>query len=146
MQMRTGRSSVNVMFGKMRTRDWCVCWRAMIAYRHGVVIRIFPKGQIKETRSIVVAISQSASSFNFSLTVFESNSQLISTPRGNGQLLLLLLLTQSTSVVNRFDSFIFHALHQLCGCEFFDQIRRYDETSIVIAAPRHRDTVDDGRR
>ena len=37
-------------------------------YRQGVVILIFPKGQIKETRNIVVAISQSASSLSFSLT------------------------------------------------------------------------------
>lgn len=37
-------------------------------YRHGVVIRIFPSGHISDTRSSVVAISQSASSFSFSIT------------------------------------------------------------------------------
>lgn len=104
-------------------------------------MRIFPNGQISETRSIVVAISQSASSFNFSLTVFKCISQLISSLTiafAHG----VVTLTQSTSVVDRFDSFLFHALHQLCRCEFLHQVRRYDEAAIVITAPRNRDAVD----
>jgi hypothetical protein len=36
--------------------------------RHGVVILIFPRGQIRETLKHVVVISESASSFSFSLT------------------------------------------------------------------------------
>lgn len=46
-----------------------------IANRHGVDIRIFPNGHISETRSIVVAISQSASSFSFSLTLMEEKKK-----------------------------------------------------------------------
>lgn len=38
-------------------------------YLQGVAMRIFPNGQTRETFNIVVAISQSASSFSFSLTV-----------------------------------------------------------------------------
>ena len=44
----------------------CRCWQVIAL--QGVVMRIFPRGHIKETRSDVVAISQSASSFSFSLT------------------------------------------------------------------------------
>lgn len=39
-----------------------------VVHLHGVVIRIFPNGHINDTRNMVVAISQSASSCNFSLT------------------------------------------------------------------------------
>lgn len=38
------------------------------SYRQGVDILIFPSGQMRDTRSIVVAISESASSLSFSLT------------------------------------------------------------------------------
>lgn len=44
-------------------------------YLHGVAIRIFPRGQTKETFNIVVAISQSASSFNFSLTTMDYKNE-----------------------------------------------------------------------
>lgn len=44
----------------------CKC--KQVAGRHGHNIRIFPKGQTRETRNDVVAISQSRSSRNFSFT------------------------------------------------------------------------------
>lgn len=46
-------------------------------YRHGVVIRIFPSGHISDTRSSVVAISQSASSFSFSMTVINRCNEFV---------------------------------------------------------------------
>lgn len=36
--------------------------------RQGIIIRIFPRGHMREHRRDVVAISQSASSWSFSLT------------------------------------------------------------------------------
>lgn len=48
-----------------------------MVYRHGVVIRIFPSGHISDTRNSVVAMSQSASSFSFSLTANQSDTHVI---------------------------------------------------------------------
>lgn len=42
--------------------------------RHGVDIRIFPSGHMSDTRSSVVAISQSASSCSFSRTKLDKNT------------------------------------------------------------------------
>lgn len=46
-------------------------------YRHGVAMRIFPSGHIRDTRNSVVAISPSASSFNFSLTKIKKKKNII---------------------------------------------------------------------
>lgn len=44
--------------------------------RHGVDIRIFPSGHMSDTRSSVVAISQSASSCSFSRTKLDKQNTL----------------------------------------------------------------------
>lgn len=147
--MRTSGCPANEKIRRTNRKKIVLKWSSLhaeIAYRHGVVIRIFPNGHINETRSIVVAISQSASSFNFSLTV-KANKPVESNLITWSQLTVSsFTLTQSTSIVDRFDALVFHALHQLRRCQFFDQISCYDETAIVVGAPGYRYSVYNRRR
>lgn len=117
-----------------------------VAYLHGVVMRIFPNGHTNETRSIVVAISQSASSFNFSLTEMKHKIERLAVDVEDGLRTAWhkdrwKKLTQCSRVIGGFDSFCLHPGEQLGGRQFLHQIGRDDKTAIEIGGPCHADVV-----
>lgn len=100
---------------------------------HGVVIRILPNGQISDTRSIVVAISESSSSFNFSLTA--SIAIRISKNLKFHSKISTILLTQSSRKFGGLCSFCFHPLQQTIWCQFSDEITRNNVAFCYFTLP-----------
>lgn len=123
------------------------CRCEQVDARHGVVMRILPSGQTSDTFSMVVAMSQSASSFSFSRTTEPHKTIVrICRPQIPHPKPLGTTLTQHPREVGWLDALGLQAVQQLRRGQLLDQAGGDDVGARIFGAPRHIDLIGHRRR